>query len=137
MVTLEQVRQLETKIAKAIDYVNRVNAEGDRLREENKLLQGKLDDSGKRVGELEESVRRFKEDQSRIEEGIVAALDRLNEFEDAIGKSLSSVQAVVSSSQGASPEPSGSPEPDDAPEPSETADSPDAGETGASELDIF
>ncbi|AEF86600.1 conserved hypothetical protein [Treponema primitia ZAS-2] len=91
MVTLEQVRQLEEKIAKAIEYVTRVTGE-------NKLLQGKLDGALKRVSELEGIVQRFKDDQNRIEEGIISALDRLNQFEDAIGKSLSSVQAVVSSS---------------------------------------
>jgi FtsZ-binding cell division protein ZapB len=104
MVTLEQVRQLETKITKAIDYVNRVNAEEKLLREENDLLRGKLESSLQRVDELEDSVQRFKEDQARIEEGIVAALDRLNQFEDAIGKSLSSVQAMVTSDKpGVSP----------------------------------
>jgi hypothetical protein len=88
MVTLEQVRQLETKIAKAIEYVNRITGE-------NKLLRGKLESSLKRVKELEDLVQRFKEDQGRIEEGIVAALDRLNQFEDAIGRSLSAVQAMA------------------------------------------
>jgi hypothetical protein len=88
MVTLEQVRQLETKIAKAIEYVNRITGE-------NKLLREKLESSLKREKELEDVVQRFKEDQSRIEEGIVAALDRLNQFEDAIGRSLSAVQAMA------------------------------------------
>jgi FtsZ-binding cell division protein ZapB len=88
MVSLEQVRQLETKIAKAIDYVSRLTAENTRLK-------GELDSANKRVETLEGTILRFKEDQGRIEEGIVAALDRLNQFEDAIGRSLSSVQAVV------------------------------------------
>lgn len=90
MVTLEQVKQLEERIVQAIEYVTRVTGE-------NKLLQGKLDGALKRASELEGVVQRFKDDQNRIEEGIIAALDRLNQFEDAIGKSLSSVHAVVSS----------------------------------------
>jgi hypothetical protein len=45
MVTLEQVRQLETKIGKAIDYVNRVKGENARLR-------GELDGAEKRIAEL-------------------------------------------------------------------------------------
>jgi FtsZ-binding cell division protein ZapB len=88
MVTLEQVRQLETKIGKAIDYVNRVNGE-------NVRLLGELDGSQKRIAELEETVQRFREEQSRIEEGILAALDRLDQFEDAVNRGLSNVQAVV------------------------------------------
>ncbi|GHV76137.1 hypothetical protein AGMMS49942_09580 [Spirochaetia bacterium] len=127
MVTLEQVRQLETKIVKAIEYVNRMTAEEKLLREENNLLRGKLESSLRRVDELENSVQRFKEDQGRIEEGIVSALDRLNQFEDAIGESLSTVQAIVASS---SPPPE-----EDAPEASPGDEIPD--ETGAGELDIF
>jgi TolA-binding protein len=88
MVTLEQVRQLEAKIGKAIDYVNRVSGENIRLR-------GELDGNEKRIAELEETIQRFREEQGRIEEGILAALDRLDQFEDAVNKGLSNVQAVV------------------------------------------
>jgi chromosome segregation ATPase len=91
MVTLEQVKLLETKVAKAIDFVNRIT-------DENTLLKGKLETSRKRIDELEGLVQRFKEDQGRIEEGILSALDRLNQFEDVIGRSLSTVQAVVEKS---------------------------------------
>jgi hypothetical protein len=81
MVTLDQIKLLETKVAKAIDHINKVT-------EENSLLKGKLETYRKRVDELEGLVKRFKDDQSRIEEGILSALDRLNQFEDAIGKNL-------------------------------------------------
>jgi chromosome segregation ATPase len=82
MVTLEQVKLLESKIARAIEYVERVTGE-------NALLQGKLDSYQKRIDELEVVVQKFKEEQGRIEDGILSALDRLNQFEDAIEKSLS------------------------------------------------
>ncbi|MDR2110420.1 MAG: cell division protein ZapB [Spirochaetaceae bacterium] len=88
MVTLEQVRLLETKVARAIDYVKKVT-------DENTLLRGKIDTYQKRIDELEVLVQRFKEDQSRIEEGIISALERLNQFEDAIEKSLSTVQTAA------------------------------------------
>jgi FtsZ-binding cell division protein ZapB len=152
MVTLEQVRQLETKIGKAIDYVNRV-------RGENARLQGELEGSQKRVAELEETVQRFREDQSRIEEGILAALDRLDQFEDAVNKGFSNVQAVVAAAAPSVPAytdpPPPKPEPDaDAPyqdepprdpldeeppgeEPPDGGPTPISEETGADELDIF
>ena len=147
MVTLEQVRQLETKIGKAIDYVSRVSGE-------NARLQGELEGSQKRAAELEETVQRFREDQSRIEEGILAALDRLDQFEDAVNKGFSNVQAVVAAAAPSVPAytdpPPPKPEPDaDAPpqdplaeEPpeEETPDGeppPISEETGADELDIF
>ncbi|MDR1588354.1 MAG: cell division protein ZapB [Treponema sp.] len=81
MLTLEQVKLLETKVARAIEYVERVNTD-------NALLQSKLDAYQKRIDDLEVLVVRFKEDQSRIEDGILAALDRLNQFEDALENKL-------------------------------------------------
>jgi chromosome segregation ATPase len=82
MITLEQVKLLESKAARAIEYVERVSRE-------NVQLQGKLDSYQKRIDELEVVIRQFKEDQGRIEEGVLAALDRLNQFEDAIERSIS------------------------------------------------
>jgi hypothetical protein len=82
MITLEQVKLLESKAIRAIEYVERVSRE-------NAQLQGKLDSYQKRIDELEVVIRQFKEDQSRIEEGVLAALDRLNQFEDAVERSLS------------------------------------------------
>jgi hypothetical protein len=82
MVTLEQVKLLETKVAKAIEYVGRISGE-------NSQLRATLDAYRKRIDELEVLVQQFKEDQGRIEKGIISALDRLNQFEDAIEKSLS------------------------------------------------
>ncbi len=81
MVTLEQVKLLETKVVKAIDYVKK-------LSEENSLLRGKLDDYRNRIDELEVLIRSFKEDQGRIEAGIISALDRLNQFEDAMEREI-------------------------------------------------
>jgi len=88
MISLEQVQLLETKVAKAIEYVQRVNSENAALLSERTGLQTKLDANQKRLDELELLVMRFKEEQGRIEGGIVAALDRLSQFEEAFEKSL-------------------------------------------------
>jgi hypothetical protein len=85
MVTLEQVRLLETKVATVIGFVDQVTAE-------NTLLRGKLDEYKLRIDELEALIQHFKDDQSRIEEGIISALDRLNQFEHAVEQSLSTVE---------------------------------------------
>ncbi|MDR0409252.1 MAG: cell division protein ZapB [Spirochaetaceae bacterium] len=81
MVTIEQVRQLESRVAKAIDYLNKVT-------DENTLLKNKLDSYQKRIDELEVLIQRFREDQGRIEEGILSALERLNQFEDDVQKTI-------------------------------------------------
>lgn len=82
MISLEQVRLLETKVTRVIDYVKKVTEENSRLKE-------KLDSCQKRIDELEVLVQAFKDDQGRIEDGILAALDQLNQVEDAIGKAPS------------------------------------------------
>jgi NACalpha-BTF3-like transcription factor len=83
MVSLEQVKLLESKVIKALEYIDQVIEENTRLREKLELYQ-------KRIDGLEVVVQRFKEEQSRIEEGIVSALNRLNRFEADIEKSLAS-----------------------------------------------
>ncbi|GMO33239.1 MAG: hypothetical protein Ta2F_09110 [Termitinemataceae bacterium] len=80
MVTIEQVKQLESRVSRVIEHVNKVT-------DENTLLKGKLDAYQKRIDELEVLIERFKSDQNRIEEGIVSALDRLNKFEDDVERS--------------------------------------------------
>jgi hypothetical protein len=84
MVTFEQVKLLETKVAKTIDFVGRIT-------EENTLLRGKLETYQKRIGELEVLIQRFKEDQSSIEEGFISTLDRLSRFEAAMEQTISPV----------------------------------------------
>ena len=90
MVTVEQVRQLESKVAKAIDYINK-------LTDENTLLKNKLDSYQTRIDELEVLIQRFKEDQARIEEGILSALDRLNRFEDDVHRTITPVTTAGAS----------------------------------------
>jgi peptidoglycan hydrolase CwlO-like protein len=93
MISLEQVKLLETRVARAIEYVERVTGENDILVQREAELRAKLDSYQKRIDELEVAVMRFKEDQGRIEDGILAALDRLNQFEESVEKSLNEKQA--------------------------------------------
>jgi FtsZ-binding cell division protein ZapB len=88
MVSLEQVKLLETRVSKAIEFVNRVTDENNRVIEENNLLKGKLESCQKRVDELEALVEQFKTEEGRIEEGILSALDRLSRFEQAASSLL-------------------------------------------------
>jgi len=88
MVSLEQVQLLETRVSKALDYVQKITAENAALISQREEMQTKLDANQKRIDELEVLVMRFKKDQGRIEDGIVAALDRLSQFEEAFENSL-------------------------------------------------
>ena len=82
MISLEQVKLLESKVSMIIDHVKKAN-------EENLNLKNSLDSYQKRIDELEVLVKQFKEEQGRIEDGILSALDKLNKFEDAVEHALS------------------------------------------------
>jgi hypothetical protein len=79
MVSLEQIKLLESKIVKAIGFVTQLTEENVRLKKRNE--------------ELGEIAARLKDEKIRVEEGIVSALDSLNRFEDAIERSISTVKA--------------------------------------------
>jgi len=81
MISLEQVKLLDSKVSRLIDYIKKAN-------EENTQLKERLNSNQKRVDELEILVRQFKQEQSKIEDGILSALDKLNQFEDAFESKL-------------------------------------------------
>jgi len=99
VISLEQVQLLESRVAKAIEYLQRKDAENASLLQEKSSLQSKLDANQKRLDELEMLVMRFKDDQSKIEDGIMAALDRLSQFEAAFESGLSHGSGQSSSQQ--------------------------------------
>jgi len=75
MITLDQIKQLDIKVRKAVDKINT-------LKSENSLLQEKLDNYQLRIEELEILIDTFKEDQGEIEHGIIDALNQLDIIED-------------------------------------------------------
>jgi hypothetical protein len=144
MISLEQIRLLESRVEKAVVYI-------DLLQDENASLKQKLEGYEKRIQDLEVLVRGFQQDQGRIEEGILHALDRLNAFEDAI---LADVEEPKPAPRKAAAEPIPTfspaaiiePEPEPTAEPSETdlvdelaqsdEEEPEDSKSGG-ELDIF
>lgn len=76
MITLEQIKLLESKITRAIELI-RV------LKEENATLRKGLDSAQKRMKELEALVDGFKTDQREIESVILRTLEHLDDLEDA------------------------------------------------------
>ncbi|MCK5153175.1 MAG: cell division protein ZapB [Spirochaetales bacterium] len=75
MITLDQIKQLDIKVRKAIDIINSLTSE-------NKMLQDKLDTYQLRIEELEILIDTFKEDQGEIEHGIIDALNQLDTLDN-------------------------------------------------------
>ncbi|MGO9310586.1 MAG: cell division protein ZapB [Spirochaetia bacterium] len=91
MITLEQIRLLESKITRAIDLI-RV------LKEENSTLRRGLESAQKRMRELETLVDGFKTDQKEIESVIVRTLHNLDELEESAA--AAATDATVSRGEG-------------------------------------
>ena len=104
MINLEQVKLLETRVDKAIDYVERLVKENAALHRHEAEMQTKMESYQKRIDELEVLVTGFKDDQDRIEEGILSALDRLSQFEKAMEKTLREKPAKAAKQQAAAAE---------------------------------
>ncbi len=80
MITLEQIRLLESKITRALELI-RV------LKDENSTLRKGLESAQRRMRELETLVDGFKTDQKEIESVIVRTLHNLDELEESAAAS--------------------------------------------------
>lgn len=76
MVTLEQIRQLDARVHRAVELIGK-------LREENHTLKSRLSEYQGRIEELEVLISNFKEDQNEIEHGITSALSQLAAIDDS------------------------------------------------------
>ena len=76
MISLEQIRLLESKITRAIELI-RI------LKEENGTFRRGLETAQKRMKELETLVDGFKTDQREIESAIIRTLHNLDELEES------------------------------------------------------
>lgn len=132
MVTLEQIRQLDARVHRAVELI-------DRLREENTTLKNRLSEYQRRIEELEVLISNFKEDQSEIENGITNALSQLAAIDDSAKPtnpekgSQKAEQPLPKSAT--SPEPPQPPTRDE-PQPSATTEEGES-ENQDAELDIF
>ncbi len=77
MLSLDQVHLLENRVEKAVGKITSLTAENEHLRSQLTTLQ-------QRVIELEGFVSGFKDDQGKIEAGILNALEQLGALENAI-----------------------------------------------------
>ena len=140
MISLEQIRLLESKITRAIDLI-RV------LKEENGALRKGLESAQKRMKELEALVEGFKADQHEIESVILRTLHTLDDLEDTATAARRGERAAAAPAAPPRTEPVTAPRPQRAGPPqgamgAEGEAGQDAAEDGAprvskEELDIF
>jgi len=80
---LEIIKILEGKIAHVIDYINKLSAENEKLRQQTKDLRAEKKDMEeliKRAGKLDEDVKRYENERELIKgkiETIINQIDKL------------------------------------------------------------
>jgi len=84
MISFDQVLLLEEKVESAVKKIEQLNAE-------NAALRSKVEELSNALNAKSEQFTSFQSDQSKIEEGILKALNRLNAVENVI---LSATDAV-------------------------------------------
>lgn len=91
MISVEQIRALEERVEKALSFIASLRTEKvaleKRLETADALrlkAEARAEAAELHVLELEEAAEAFRQDQARIEEGIVHALERLDSFEDLV-----------------------------------------------------
>ncbi len=126
MVTLEQIRQLDARVHRAVEVIGK-------LREENNTLKNRLSEYQGRIEELEVLISNFKEDQSEIEHGITSALSQLATIDES-GKQETHPREDRGE-HGPQKQPA-APKAEENEEPSRDADD-ESGEDQDAELDIF
>lgn len=80
---LERIKILETKISQVIDFIKKITAENDRLKDQVKELRSdrkEYEEAAKRSSRLEESVKKYEEEREALRariEAIIKEIDQL------------------------------------------------------------
>ena len=97
MISLEQIMLLRSKVDTAVERLGALTAENSQLKSENDALRSKCAELTNALSEKTELVSNLEADQSKIEEGILLALNRLNTVENTVLGTKSTSSEVPSS----------------------------------------
>ena len=87
MISLDQILLLERKVESAVEKISQLQSENDALRTKCTELTNALADKSERLSSIEQ-------DQSKIENGLLKALDRLKSIENYVLRAGSAASAA-------------------------------------------
>ena len=87
MISSDQILLLERKVESAVEKISQLQSENDALRTKCAELTNALSDKSELLSSIEQ-------DQSKIENGILKALDRLNSIENSVLRAGSAASAA-------------------------------------------
>lgn len=80
---LDRMKLLETKISHVLEYINKLSAENDKLKQQVKDLRAEkkdMEDLAKRAGKLDEDLKRYENERDLVRgkvEAIIGQIDKL------------------------------------------------------------
>ena len=74
MLSLEQIKRLENRVYKAVELLKA-------MKEDNSILKSELKSANERVEELEQIISDYRNNQLEIEQGIVKAIQQLDDLD--------------------------------------------------------
>ncbi len=80
---LERIKILEGKISQVVDYLNRLVAENERLKQQVKELKVSnkaLAEKGKRADKLDESLKKYENEREVIKEKIETLISQIDQL---------------------------------------------------------
>ena len=83
MIRVQQISDLEARVLRAVDLIERLRAENRTLSEALAESRERLEESEGRSREMEEKLAALRSDQENVEQIIVRTLDKLDGLEDA------------------------------------------------------
>ncbi|MCR4790911.1 MAG: cell division protein ZapB [Treponemataceae bacterium] len=104
MISLDQVQLLEKKVATIVAKMTELERQNQILNRQNSELKDKNENLFNQNQALMHKISSFEADQSRIEQGILSALDKLNSMESSANSAVS--MTSESHHVAANPEPS-------------------------------
>lgn len=81
---LERIKILEGKISQVVEYINKINNENERLKQQIKELKGdkkNLEEQAKRAGKLDENLKIFEKEREVIKDKIEIIIQQIDQFE--------------------------------------------------------
>jgi len=80
---LDRIKILEGKISQVVEYVNRLGAENEKLRQqlkEFKTEKKELEEQGKKVARLEEELKKSEGDRESVKARIEALIGQIDQL---------------------------------------------------------
>ena len=108
MIRVQQIADLEARVLRAIDLI-------ERLRTENRSLSAALESAEQRSRELEEMLANLRDDQQNVEQIILRTLNKLDGLEDAWSELQQEDRPAAASADAPDEEPTPPPDPPPSP----------------------